>query len=1005
MNLRRFAFLFAMLWLSLPIRAEGPAEVVVNYYAALGSGAEARALAMLSSANPIAAKHVRNDLVRNCVEVRSLRIESVDIAGDRARVDVIAHVFRRRLVRGRDSEELERRQFDLRLVEGVWRIQALPYVEELLVERIVAEPERAREIIAATPEMVGPQLVAELIRRSIIDANRKYDGRPPRFLTDLAYDIALAIDDRAGLSSALAAQAQEEIRAGKTDVASLRPRLQRAVSLAEEVESYDELAGSARAIALTYMSVDDSSREAERILRQALSYRDAITRDRVAALLSDLGLILFTRASYAAAYQTVSEALVLQEADRIEHAMAYNLVLLGRIFENQNDYELAIDYFRRATQYPTLKPSLIMARLGMARANFMLARYELAEQEAARALEIAQATPYRGLVSQGYVLNAELQVLRGKSAEAEKTLELAIAYARERDYAVAESQALLTLGNVYFREGRHAESLQAAKDAIAVFAEADFPGTDLHDGLLLAARSEIALGHEDRAIALLNDAIDAVETGRISVAGNERQRLLFFEPRQAAYTEMVRLLAARGAAEEALSYAERGKGRVLLDSLGRESTEDEGLVTAEEREKRERLLGQLQNVNRRVIALRAKNPVDRARLEREIARQKQAQLALDVLESHLHASKPHGPPARGMPTIVTRFPTQRDLTIVEFVVHEHSTTLFVIRDGVRSYEIDVARAELRDRVREYADLLTGRSLRHKNSAKTLYELLIAPMAAELKGGAVLCIVPDDVLWTLPFESLIGPDNRYLVERTAMFYVPSISAYRAIEQRRRSRTNPAHPLVAFGNPSIGEVRGSVSSVHRGADLASLPDAEIEARSIAAVWGRRSAVYTKSDAREDVAKREMQRARIVHFAAHGLFDDANPMYSQIVLAGNPAANEDGVLQAWEMMRLDLAADLVVLSACETARGRFGAGEGLIGMSWALFVGGCPSTVAARWKIASAKTTKLMVAFHRALSSSDESSFAKAKALRHAQLLLIREKLDPFYWASFVLVGAPD
>jgi len=93
----------------------------------------------------------------------------------------------------------------------------------------------------------------------------------------------------------------------------------------------------------------------------------------------------------------------------------------------------------------------------------------------------------------------------------------------------------------------------------------------------------------------------------------------------------------------------------------------------------------------------------------------------------------------------------------------------------------------------------------------------------------------------------------------------------------------------------------------------------------------------------------------------------MYSHLVLAqGAERGQEDGLLEAWELMNLDLRAELVVLSACETARGRVGAGEGMIGLTWALFVAGAPAVVVSQWSVESASTTELMIEFHRLLTS---------------------------------------
>ena len=108
------------------------------------------------------------------------------------------------------------------------------------------------------------------------------------------------------------------------------------------------------------------------------------------------------------------------------------------------------------------------------------------------------------------------------------------------------------------------------------------------------------------------------------------------------------------------------------------------------------------------------------------------------------------------------------------------------------------------------------------------------------------------------------------------------------------------------------------------------------------------------------------------------------------------------------MDLRAELVVLSACETARGRVGKGEGVIGFSWAFFLAGCSTTVASQWVVNSASTTQLMIEFYKQMNArhgSAESRMAKAEVLRRAALkLMANEKYKhPFYWASFVMIGS--
>jgi CHAT domain-containing protein len=129
----------------------------------------------------------------------------------------------------------------------------------------------------------------------------------------------------------------------------------------------------------------------------------------------------------------------------------------------------------------------------------------------------------------------------------------------------------------------------------------------------------------------------------------------------------------------------------------------------------------------------------------------------------------------------------------------------------------------------------------------------------------------------------------------------------------------------------------------------------------------------------------------------------MYSHLVFSQSETnSDEDGMLEAWEMKDLDLKAEIVVLSACETARGRVSNGEGVIGMSWALFIAGAPTTVASQWKVESSSTTELMLEFHRQLLAG--KNISKAEALRRASLKLLNnpQYKHPSYWAAFVIVG---
>jgi len=163
-----------------------------------------------------------------------------------------------------------------------------------------------------------------------------------------------------------------------------------------------------------------------------------------------------------------------------------------------------------------------------------------------------------------------------------------------------------------------------------------------------------------------------------------------------------------------------------------------------------------------------------------------------------------------------------------------------------------------------------------------------------------------------------------------------------------------------------------------------------------------VLCGADATEAVAKQRASEYDVVHFATHALVADSQPMYSSIVLSGGESATrDDGLLEARELIALGMRADLVVLSACSTARGDIRSGEGLVGLAWAFLIAGSPATIGSQWKVSSQSTAELMIELHRALTANPQ--LGKAEALRAAQLELQKKYKHPFYWSAFIVIGA--
>lgn len=287
-------------------------------------------------------------------------------------------------------------------------------------------------------------------------------------------------------------------------------------------------------------------------------------------------------------------------------------------------------------------------------------------------------------------------------------------------------------------------------------------------------------------------------------------------------------------------------------------------------------------------------------------------------------------------------------------------------------------------------------------------MFLKPAEGQLRGKTNVVIAPDSNLWDLPFQALVNRRGRFLIEDASITYAPSLTVLREMTRRRMRQTHGPATLLAFGNPMSGRPTVTRAGLRlRDNGLDPLPEGAEEVKALARLYGAaRSKVYVGAEAREDRVTSEAGRTSILHFTTHGTLNNASPMYSYLTMAeGGP--NDDGLLEAWELMQMDLKAELVVLSACETARGRIGGGEGVVGLSWAMFIAGVPSTVVSQWKVESASTRDLMVNFHRSLISSvapKQPGPTKADALRQAALKLMRnpETSHPFYWAGFVLVG---
>jgi len=611
----------------------------------------------------------------------------------------------------------------------------------------------------------------------------------------------------------------------------------------------------------------------------------------------------------------------------------------------------------------------------------------------AKATELAKDT-FRVIEAKTWYALALLR--GGRTAEADRALREAI----EAGYKIHEGHltavALARLSAIRVQQHRHREAIALAREAVE---QQNLPG-------VLSVESAPATAHlaMGRALAAAGRNREAIEELRASIEATESERralpdeatVRFYQDNAEPYHELAEVLVRGGRPFDALQVAERMRSRTLIDSLRHDSGSALQLTPAEER-RRQRLEQKLEDLNRELVAGRdVQKQLDAARADVDRFTDEMALL-------HGGRGIAIEPMQRSLPAAF------RDTVVLEYVVTERSTIVFTVRRkgdalDVRAHVLPLPRARLAKLVARFTTRIIHRDADYAEDAASLYRALVAPVEPELEGASLIAIVPDMELWTLPFHALRRPSGRYLIEDAGVFYAPSLTALQIAARNARHRTQPPS-LLAFGNPVPGDAAAAeLRAAGRGSLLGALPDAEREVRSIALLYGaQHSRVYLRQDAKESVFKERAPHYDVLHLATHGLLDDNAPMYSALLLAASDSdRGDDGLLETREVVHMRLNAGLAVLAACDTARGSLTPGEGVVGLSWAFLMAGCPTTVVSQWATSSAPTSRLMIDFHTALTGGR----TKAEALRTAELAMLHDPRyrHPFYWAPFILLGMP-
>ena len=714
-------------------------------------------------------------------------------------------------------------------------------------------------------------------------------------------------------------------------------------------------------------------------------------------------------------YQTSMD--VLKKANPNDE-LAVQKVTIANLYQLQGNYEQAMQYYSQSlatfektgSQYGV---SISLAGLAQAFSSMGQSQKAIALEE--RALVTRKATA-------NYIHTFESLKRLGGYYDSTGQIKIAADYfrqaldlAKSRESNGQMSAIYVELAKLEYEQQHFGESLQSALLAKS-YAEKDPDLVKNWEIYFAIGRAYEAGGQILQAIQNYTKAIEVIENRRTQLVGGGVDNDLFFSQMNAVYAHLVGLLIRQNLESGAFSVSERRRSRALLESLLTGNPDTLESLTTAEKSNDTRLRDEMIGLNSQLGQENERKPKDKVRIDQLRDDLGKKRLEYEDFRTRLLASHPELKVQRGEMKPISLdeagelLPNAKS-AFIEFVVADDKAFAFDItkdaagKQTLKAYPIDIKQKDLAARVEKYRSTLATGDLDFQKQSRDLYDLLLKPAHAQLAGKTNLIIVPDGPLWDLPFQALQNSQNRYLVEQAAVSYAPSLTALREMTKKsKKIGTNTHLELLAFGNPIVGkETAARVGRVFMSEKLDPLPEAERLVTTLGKMYGpTRSKIYIGADAREETAKSESPKYRILQFATHGILNNVSPMYSHLVLsqaANNP--NEDGLLEAWEMKDLDLKADMVILSACETARGKISNGEGMIGMTWAMFIAGTPTTVASQWKVESTSTTELMLEFHRQLLTG---KVTKAEALRRASLTLMKsvKYRHPSYWAGWVLVG---
>lgn len=820
--------------------------------------------------------------------------------------------------------------------------------------------------------------------------------------------------------------------------------LNQALSLKQEVDDARGEADTLYNIGRVYGELGQYQQALDSYNQARQLYRKITNPSAEAFTLTDIGAIYDSFGEYQQALDAYNTALPLWREAGERQGEATTLNNIGKVYDDLGQYQLALDYYNKAL--PIYRELDDKSGLALTLNNLGNVYEALGDKQ--------KALDY---YNQALPLWREAGLSRG---EATTLNNIGFVYAKSGEFNMAldsydrglplwqqvgdrrgEASTLNNIGYVYASLGDSQKALDYYNEALPL---REVVG-DRAKEALTRYRIAIALRTQnnlDEALKEIEAAIKIIEDLRTNVTSQE-SRASFFAKVQDYYEFYIDLLMQlhkerpnEGFDAKALQASERGRARSLLEILNEANANIRQGADPQLLE-REQTLQQQLNVleERRIQLLSGEYTEEQAQaINQEIEDLLSQYRRIQAL---LRATSPrYAALTQPQPLTLSEIQQQvldDDTLLLEYSLGKERSYLWVVtKTSLTTYELP-PREEIEQAAKQFRNALTVPSLRIRRSIFTktsaaLSELILAPVADQL-GDKRLLIVSDGALQYIPFAALAVPEpspqtDNYvpLVVKHEIVSLPSASTMSVLRRELAGRPPAEKTLVAIADPVFNKNDDRVKTISTPVSSSSAPKLERPTRTSDIQFNRlpftrqeaeeilalvpeseKTNAFGFSATRETATNGSLSQYRIVHFATHGILNSVNPELSGLVFSlvderGKPL---NGFLRLHEIFNLELPAELVVLSACETGLGQEIRGEGLVGLTRGFMYAGAARVVVSLWSVDDEATAQLMVNFYEKML---EEGLTPAAALRAAQIEMWQQQQwqAPFFWAAFTLQG---